>query len=1639
MTNQPNPGSESLPTHRPWRRRLRRYGLPVGSFLLVGTGGVLWWSWQFVHNDLAPLVSSSLSTLLNRPVKVGALESVTLTSMRFGRSELPITATENDHAEVEAVEVTFNPIQPLLTRRITLNINLVNPTAYLQQDQDGTWIIFNTKQTEEEGPIQIEPRIHVQDAQATLVPKVVLPLAKNQSPPPPIRMARLDGDINLLEKNQRITYEVTAQTATKGDIQLRGETQVPTQETKLQVQAQNMAIAEVGRLINLPFALTGRGNGDLAVQFRPNQTMPYVVGTAQFKDASLSIPQLPTAFTKASGQLRMKGDEIKLEGVKTHYGKIPIQAQGVMDLKQGFNLDAKVPPIALPPLLETLQLKLPFQAEGEITAAVKLTGQMEEPILTGTARNTKAGRLDQVALRQYGADFRLTTADQLLVISDIQATPTAGGTVSGAGRIHLNDPIAKQPTLALAFQVTDVPGDPIAQVYSGSPALPFTIGRVNAQASITGTASDIVTRVRWQAPEGTYPGSGDVLIADGLTTLRNTQFRVNGGNATVDAQSDGKTWEAIVHGNAIALQPFSPDLRGQLNGKFFLSGLISSFKPANIRARGQAVLSQGIAVINEVLTADVRWDGNQVVLERATAPGFRASGTIAALLEGKNAPAITGLNLEVDLNDYSLAALGLPTLPGVTYGGQVDFRGRIGGTPEVPQLAGQVALRQGQVTGSTAGIPYQAAADFTGQLSGTATNPILNGKVDLNQLVVNGQAFEPMQGTVSLNQGTKLNLAGDRDRIFVRLDARYQPLEFDIQRNQAIARGRVQGGLLLTELQNFPLALLSPAQLTALSLPLSGTLKGNLAVNLAKMQANGKVEIEDPAIGLYKAQRFDGRMSFADGVATLANAQLRRGDSLFVINGSANIKNPLDPQIKGNLTVAQGTVQDVLSMLQVFDLADFATLAKTPLNRQYGSKADLVTVPIDQSQMPLLDRLHRLAEINQLMQQSKTQTDNQFPPPLESFRGSFGGELQFSGSPRSGFTGKFNLNGQNWEWGKLAAKSVQIVGSLENNTISLLPLRLQTDNSVVAFSGQISPQSQSGQLRIENYPIEDLIQSFNLPLDLEGQLNAVATLSGTLQNPQAVGFLSLANGVINNTPVQEARGGFNYADARLSFGGTMLITGTDPLDVSGSFPYPLPFANTQPESQAINLAMNVSNEGLSLLNVLTNNQLSWINEFNGVKGSGDVKLNVAGTLKDPIATGTISLNNAIFRSNSFPEPVTNVTGEIKLDQDRIRIPGIIGQFSRGKLAIVGILPIRDPLASSDPDADNPLRVTLEKLKLSLKGLYQGGTDGTITVTGSAFNPKIGGAITLSEGQVLLADSPQTPATTKPPLPLQNSQFLAEFDDLKLKLGQNLRVTRAPIINFLATGELSINGTLDEIQPEGIIRLTAGQVNLFTTQFTLARGYPQTAEFVASQGLDPDLDVRLIASVPETTGYRMPESARPSEIADQPSYSSFGGLQTVRIQARVQGPSSQLTNNLELTSSPARSQAEIVSLLGGGFVETLGRGDSALGIANLAGSALLTNVQSFIGNALGLSEFRLFPTQVRSDRKRDSRGSSTLGLAAEAAIDITPAVSFSILRILTSNQPTQFGLRYRVNRNILLRGSTDFSGDNRAVIEYETRF
>jgi len=1059
----------------------------------------------------------------------------------------------------------------------------------------------------------------------------------------------------------------------------------------------------------------------------------------------------------------------------------------------------------------------------------------------------------------------------------------------------------------------------------------------------------------------------------------------------------------------VRLREFSQDLKGLFSGNLHLTGSLSALNPAGVRAEGLVRFSEGLSLLNRPLTAAILWNGDRLLLQQATAPGFRANGYILAHLQGAGAPAIAGLNLNVNLQNYDLAAVPVSLPP------------------------------QAQIRGT---------ADFNGQITGTPTAPTVLGQLALNHLVVNRQAFDPvMRGDVryAAGGGLNLNLAGPQDRVAVQLDRRNRPLSFLVRVNDSLAQGNAHGDRLLATLQNFPLDWLNLAPAANLGLgaitgQVNGTFEANLA-NLRNPTVVGDVAIARPGIGYIQADQFEGQFRYSDGVAVLDRGNLRRNDSLYQITGTFSQRTS---QFKGAIAIDHSNVQDILTALQWFDFQDLRRGVGTP---HYAAADTVHSFPILTSGYSLLDQLRRYSEISALLdQQAVRRAAHPSLPALANLAGNFSGNIQFAGSPQTGINANFDLEGQNWTWEKYGVNQVVAQGTLKDGVITLLPFRLQgityasaprQEVAFVSLTGQIGGAQQSAQLRVENIPVEGLRDLVNLPISLTGDLNTTATLAGSQRNPQAVGEVNLVGARLNGNQVQGANVLFNYNNARLTFNGKVVLDDPEPLRASGSIPYRFDFMDPalDPGDQ-VQLSLNVRNEGLALINLLSRNQLAWQG------GEGDVRLDVTGTLSAPLATGTAVFNGAEFKAQALPEPLTGVTGRVLFNRDRIQVETLQGQFSSGQVVAQGILPIFTSQASApNPDADTattPLTVALEGLKFTLKSIYSGDVNGQVTLLGTALAPQVTGRIVLSNGRVLLpsgttpvvatAPEPGTTSLTEPP----------RLTDLQLVLGDGVLITRQPILNFVATGELLINGTLDNLRPAGTINLRSGQVNLFTTQFNLARGYQSQAVFQPDRGLDPIINVQLSTSVVEVT--RTPtafQTASPyatSEVADTP-VTDFGSFQTIRVFATVNGPASELFENLDLSSSPQRSQGEIVALLGGSFVNTLGQGDGTLAIANLAGSALLSNVQNFVSNALGLSELRLFPTTITDRDKR----SSTFGIAAELGVNLTNDISISALQLLTAQVPTQFNLRYRLNDEFLLRSSTNLSGDNRAVLEFETRF
>lgn len=1163
-------------------------------------------------------------------------------------------------------------------------------------------------------------------------------------------------------------------------------------------------------------------------------------------------------------------------------------------------------------------------------------------------------------------------------------------------------------------------------------------GNVSAFVNSTGIqvnqlAPDLPVWVELANADIRIDGNINQLQPQNLDIAGDARLRVAGGTVTSTFGLDDGSWNAVLQASELPLNAFAPDLQEPLalsTGSISLSGTADSFELADIRATGQAELVLDSLTPNSALspfassisplTSAFRWTGERLEVSQLSAPGLTAQGSVFVDVAGIEAPQVTGFDFNLNVTDFNLAGLPLPVANLSTETAT--------GEPLPPFIAGTVNFA-GQITGTVPQSPQPLPFDI---------NAI--GDVRLEQFAIATLKFEPvLTGPIRVNaDGVQVAIEGSQDAISVALDENFFPESFLVRAGEAVAQGTIENGNLLNfEVSQFPLAILN-AVVPPEQGPVGGLLFTEGQFNLDTQAAVAQLQIREPSIGLIQLNEIVGEISFADNVAVLTGGALRFGQSEYLIQARAVLDD--DPNFEGRIEVAQGQVEDILQTLQIFTVADLQRGLEPP---DYATPETVQPVDVGLGDSSLIAQLRRFSEISQLVQLNARAQQAPGIPERVDIRGTLEGEITFAGSVETGVEGGFDIQGENLTWftqtpypailgGEVVRREgrtldinrVRIRGNVSEGAVTFLPLRIEAEGSTIAFTGTLGGETQSGQLRVEQLPAY-LIQDFvELPpnFDVDGLINVRASLAGTMENPQTIGEVSLIDGTINGEDIPSVRGGFSFSNSRLNFSSIAPET----LQVNASVPIPPAPGNTE-----ISLDVDIQNEGLTLVNILSEQQVEWVDGIGRVTFEARGNLNPeSGEIEELVAQGEALIENATINSQALPEPITNVTGTAQFESDRILVEGIQGVFSNGTIVAEGILPISVPLSGIDTEvANNPLTVSLNELAVNFKGLYEGGVQGQVLITGTALEPQIGGEIVLSNGQVLLPSEAEATATTGTTPTETEAEAGVEFNNLQVILGNNLQVESPPLLSFTVAGDLLVNGFLEDLRPQGTITLERGQINLFTTQFRLMRGYDNVAIFNGT--LDPYIDVRLMATVPEVRG-NLVSVASSSEV-NEAIDTNVGRVRSVRVFARVDGFASQLNDNLELTSEPARTEQEIVGLIGGGFINTFGQGNTTLALANIAGTTLLGDFQDAIGDALGLSEFRVGPALV------DERSGDRFALEVEAGVDITRNLSASIERILIDDSPTQFSIRYRINDQIILRGSTDFDNNNRALFEFETRF
>ncbi|HIK43686.1 MAG TPA: hypothetical protein IGR64_02245, partial [Leptolyngbyaceae cyanobacterium M65_K2018_010] len=1165
----------------------------------------------------------------------------------------------------------------------------------------------------------------------------------------------LQGDVRF--KGQQIEFE--AVTAQLGDLTARagGRLDLKTGYA-LTGQVNPFTVAQVSDLfaVELPVAATGTFGAEVTMTGPLGR--PVIKTVVRSKD-EVTLDQLTLA--SLGGEATLTLDKLSLDRIEALFpqgGALTGQGQWTFGTPGQLALSLtgdRLPGDALGSLYglpATLTL-------GPVFATVEVAGPVGQ--LTGQARW-------QAPQGTYPARGVVSLADNSLRFTDT-VVQVGGGTVAGSGTLALGNRQWQATLQAQGIQLNQV-GVGVA-------------GVVNGEAQLAGVLDDSGLRgIRGQAVAGVTVGGG----------LVHTQAELNRGQ-----------WTATAQGHGLALAAFSPNLMGTGSGHFQFAGSTDDLSLAGVRGQGQLVLSDGLATVaplapqltawRQPLTADLAWNGQSVLIQQASTGGIRADGVMTPLLSAGAAPALAHLDLNLSANQVSLAALPLPDL-----------------------------------------VPIQGVGSFNGRVAGRPNALTVDGEAALTGLAVGNLAFaSPLVGPVSFRgaQGLAVDLQGGSDRIFLATGQGDHDVDFLVQGGTAYAQGHTQGDRFFAQIHNLPLdgLKLPQAGLEGFG-SISGTVESaTVQGNWREPSLVANFNVVNPGLGYIRLRtvevepepvagasplapvqplalktrygRLQGSLSYANRVVGLAGVRVESasGESRYMVSGTYALDTAA---VNGKVSVDNGQIQDLLQTFKIFELSDFRlNLLLPPGWYRAITEADLVAltpVKVGDRNASLLDQLRRLAEILALQDQLAAQAEVALLPPLEGLNGSFSGTVTAAGTLPQQVRVDVDLEGENWLWKDpdqptgVAYRLDDLIakGSYDNGVIRLKPVRFASaftplpgsdrNQAIAEFNGEFSLNPEDTldrtlRLEVADVPIEAVRKPLRVPDNLDGFINVGATLTGGIDNPQLRGRLAVNDATINRQPIEVAAADFSYRQARLNLLGNVAIPDqTEPVSLVASLPLPLPGVKQKPETDDIGLRLRVQDDGFALINLISD-AITW------ETGQAELNLRLLGqwpanqTFKEAltslVVSGSAQLDGVTLRSRSFPDPLTNLRGEVRVvdgpgRDDSVYRNGLVldfqnlqGDFSAGKVMAQGkfkLLPsIQDlapgafaaepaapqspaqPLLPNQPDPalqDDRLRLTLDRIALDFRspsGVYRGQLDGEMVVDGSLFllEPELSGGIT----------------------------------------------------------------------------------------------------------------------------------------------------------------------------------------------------------------------------------------------------------------------------------------------------------------------
>ncbi|NET38541.1 MAG: DUF748 domain-containing protein, partial [Cyanothece sp. SIO1E1] len=461
-----------------------RWALGGSTLILSGIVGGLWGQF-YVHEKLVPKIVQVLGQTLDRPVQLGPIERVSLTSIRLGASTIGATTTDLDQLSAKAIEIKFNLLQVLLSQKLGLTIAVLQPNIFLDQDAAGNWIdpelgipaaellgteLFELTQVQlRDARLELAPHPQSSNLQLAAANKVadktVQGTTKQASPASKdntlVAFEQINASLNWRGQSQQLVFDSSGQSNQGGQFQIQGNAALETGTIALSVTTDDLPVVSLNPLLPAMMRVeAGILDSDLAVQLHPDRPLS-VEGTADLADAAARIEAEPNPFHQLQARLQFQGQTAVVESASLQFGQIPVQVQGLLHLERGFDLTAQMQPVGLAEFMETIQMEIPVPFEGALQGDdLRVTGPFDQVIVTGTLYDAQPLQLDQIPFASFRTNFRLDRATNMVALQDAELNPVSGGQIRSHGRVQI---YTDEDNAALSLQVKDLSADAIAR------------------------------------------------------------------------------------------------------------------------------------------------------------------------------------------------------------------------------------------------------------------------------------------------------------------------------------------------------------------------------------------------------------------------------------------------------------------------------------------------------------------------------------------------------------------------------------------------------------------------------------------------------------------------------------------------------------------------------------------------------------------------------------------------------------------------------------------------------------------------------------------------------------------------------------------------------------------------------------------------------------------------------------------------------------------------------------------------------------------------------------------------------------------------------------------------------------------------